>query len=235
MSPSTRRVRSAAAAATWKSGVPSEYEIIGVVADERFRGLEQPGEPAVYVSSAQFPLTDPVVLVRTNGDPSAIASDVRAAVHRAEPRAAFEHPAALSEILARQLAPRTITAGTVTAFSSAALALAIVGLYGLLSMIVASRRHEIGIRLTLGASPRIVARAIVFESAAVTAAGTAVGCLLALVAGRALQGWLFGVDARNLPLIAAVTSALLAVSVLAAVVPARHAAAIDPASSLRGS
>jgi len=110
-----------------------------------------------------------------------------------------------------------VTTGVIGSFAGAALSLSALGLYGLLAVLVAGRTREIGVRLALGASPAVVARTVLRESIVNTLVGIGIGLVLALLAGRAVQGILVGVSGRDLPTLSIVAATLLAVSVAAAV------------------
>ena len=229
-----RRLRSSAASFTWGTRALQEYTIVGIAENERFRGLEQPSQPAVYVSLRQFPQQTAALLVRTTGDPLALAADVRSAVRGIDAGATVSVPTTLDAILREQLVTRRVTTDVIGSFAGSALLLAALGLYGLMAAAVSSRRREIGVRLALGASPRQVARRVVGESLTNAAAGVAGGLLLALAAGRMLESLLVGVSARDPLTLALVAGTLLAVAGLAALLPARRAASVDPATVLRG-
>jgi predicted lysophospholipase L1 biosynthesis ABC-type transport system permease subunit len=214
-------------------GAPDEFEIVGVVANERFRGLEQPAQPAFYLSTRQFPQTTLSLLVRTTGDPLDIAPDVRATLRATDPSITFDRPTSLDRILGEQLLARRATTDLIGGFAAAALALAALGLYGLLAAAVGSRRREIAIRIAVGAPPASMARRLVGDSLRHVALGIALGCGLALLAGRLLQGLLVGVSPRDPATLAAVAALLLLVAFGAALVPARRAARVDPAEALR--
>ena len=128
---------------------------------------------------------------------------------------------------------RRVTTDVIGGFAGAALTLAAVGLYGLLAVLVASRKRDIGVRLALGASPRGVARDVMRSSVGHTGLGAAIGVVLALAAGRTVEGFLVGVSSRDPATLAAVVAALLFVSLAAALAPARRAARIDPMAALR--
>lgn len=228
-----RRLRSSAASYAWGPTVPAEYEIVGVVENERFQGLDLSPAPAVYVSTRQFPLVDATLLVRADADVRPLAADLRRAVRRAEPDATVGQVRTLDDILAEQLTPRRVTADVVGGFAVTAVALAVLGLYGLLAVAVAGRRREVGVRLALGASPAGVARAVIVESLAWAAVGVGVGVVLALAAGRVVEHLLVDVSAYDPWTLAAVALTVLAAAVAAAAVPARRAARIDPVTALR--
>jgi predicted permease len=228
-----RRLRSAAPRFTFGAAAAAEFEIVGVVGNERFHGLEQPTRPAYYLSTRQFPQTALSLLVRTAGDPLAAADDVRAAIRDADPSATVARPTSLDRILAGQLAQRRVTTDVIGSFASAALVLAALGMYGLLAVLVGSRTREIGIRLAVGASPASMARHVFGLAVRDAAAGVVIGCGLALAAGSLLQGLLVDVSARDPMTLAAVAGVLLAVAVAASLVPAIRAARVDPVDALR--
>ena len=139
----------------------------------------------------------------------------------------------MTDILDDQLVARSVTANVISGFSGAALALAALGVYGVLSLLVASRTREIGIRLALGASPALIAGRIVRESLRNAAPGLALGIALAFIAGRLLEGVLVGVTASDPLTLAVVAVTMLGTAVLAALIPAVRAARVDPAVALR--
>jgi predicted permease len=229
-----RRIRSRTPQFNWGPGMPDEFRVVGIVEDERFRGLEHPAEPAVYMSTRQFPQRDFAMLVRTAGDPQAAMSALRAAVRAIDPAAAIGRVRTLDAILREQLAERHMTTGVINGFAGAALALAVLGLYGLLILLVAGRMRETGIRIALGASPSAMVRQIVGTSVATAAIGVAAGILLALAAGSLLESLLVGISARDVTTVVVVSVLLLIVAAVTALPPARRAARIDPAIVLRG-
>jgi ABC-type antimicrobial peptide transport system permease subunit len=139
----------------------------------------------------------------------------------------------LADILSEQLVARRVTTDVIGGLAGASLALAVLGLYGLLTMIVSKRTREIGVRLALGAMPWSVARQVVGESLRSALAGVGVGVLLALLAGRLLGRLLVGVTATDATTIGAVSVTLIGVAVVASLVPAVRAARLDPLQALR--
>jgi predicted permease len=215
------------------AAAPDDFEIVGVVGNERFRGLEQPSSPAVYMSTKQFPQQGFVLLVRTVEDPLSVADEVRVALRALDPGITMNRATSLSTILSEQLMARRVTTDVIGGFAGAALAIAALGMYGLLALLIASRRTEIGVRLALGASPAHVARRVLGESLWNAAAGTVLGCALALASGRLIESLLVGVTAWDARTLTVVAATMLGVAVAAAIVPAVRAARIDPVYALR--
>ena len=228
-----RRLRSGPPRFLYGTAAAAEFEIVGIVRNERFRGLEQPTQPAYYLSTRQFPQTSFSLLVRTQGDPLAAAADVRSAVRAADAATTFTHPTSLERILAGQLAQRRVTTDVIGGFAAAALSLAALGMYGLVAMLAGGRTREIGVRLAIGATPASVARHVVGESLGNAVAGIAIGCLIALAAGTLIQSLLVDVSAHDPATLGLVAAVLLVVAVVAALVPAIRAARIDPVAALR--
>lgn len=214
-------------------GAAREFEIIGVVANERFRGLEQPAYPAFYLSTQQFPQSGSTLLVRTTEDPLARASDIRSAVRAIDTRITFDAVTSLERILGEQLVSRRVTTNVIEGFAAAALMLAALGVYGLLTVAIGSRRREIGVRLAVGASPASIARDVLRHGLQNAAAGVLAGGALALLTGRYLRGLLVGVTATDPVLLTLTAAVLLATAAAAAVIPAMRAASLDPSIVLR--
>ena len=212
---------------------PGEFTIVGVATNERFRGLEQPAQPAFYLSTRQFPQSDISILARTSDGALGSAAAIRFAAASADHSITFNRPTTMERILAEQLVARRMTTSVISGLAGAALALAALGLYGLLTALVASRTREFGVRLALGASPRHVARGVVRESLQDTLAGVALGGILAAVTGRLIRNLLVGVSPADPWTLATVAATLIAVSLLASLAPAIRAARIDPIDALR--
>ena len=228
-----RLVRSSPPRFTWGARVPEEFEIVGIVEDERFRGLEAPSQPALYLSTLQFPQTAFCVLARTRGNAAGLPTTLRSAVREIERQATVTPARMLASIADDQIAPRRVTTDIIGGLSAVALALAALGVYGLLAVAVASRRREIGVRLAIGASPASVGRQIVAESLTTAGLGIAIGAGVAFSAGRALEGMLVGVSASDPLTFLIVSATLLVVAVAAAVRPALQAARVDPMVTFR--
>jgi predicted lysophospholipase L1 biosynthesis ABC-type transport system permease subunit len=216
-------------------GAPREFEIVGVAVNERFRGLEKPPQPAFYLSTRQFPQSGMTLLVRTVGDPSARAADIRSIVRATDPGITFDRVTTLETILREQLLPRRVTTDVISVFAIVALGLAALGMFGLVATLVSSRTREIGIRLAIGASPVSVGREVMRHALQTAAVGVVLGLVLALAAGRVLRSLLVNVSQRDPLVLGAVAIILLAAAALAALAPAFRASRIDPVTALRQS
>ena len=206
--------------------------IVGIVGNERFKGLTESAPPAVYLPLSQAPVAN-AVLVRTSGDPAAAAGALRRVVRELDPLLPLFGVEPLTETIGHSIAQRRFTMLVLGVFAAVALLLAAVGVHGVLSHAVARRTREIGIRMALGADPRGVRALVVSEGAALAGVGIAVGLAAALALSRLLTTLLFGVSDRDPAIYAGSALALGAVALVATVLPARRAARVDPMEALR--
>jgi predicted permease len=216
-------------------GLPSAIkgEIVGIVADVRERGVLRGAEPVIYWCGFSPYWPDVTFLVRTDPARAVSIGVIRAALRETEPNRAVYAIRPLTEWIARSLSQQRINTVLLVLFAAMALLLAAMGLYGVLSQLVASRRREIGVRMALGARPTQIVTSIVAQAATVTGLGMIVGIVGALALARFMTTLVFGISARD-PLTFAIVPILLAlVAVLTALIPARRAARIDPMTSLR--
>ncbi|MGI9182198.1 MAG: ABC transporter permease [Longimicrobiaceae bacterium] len=207
--------------------------IVGVVANERFQGLANAAPPAVYVPLAQAPSATGNVLLRTDGDPRALAPALRAAVHELDPSLAVFGVEPLAETLSRSVSQRRFLLVLLGSFAALALLLAVVGVYGVLTYSVAQRTREIGIRVALGASDRRVMAAVLGPELLAALVGVGLGLLGALGLSRVLGSLLYGISTTDPSVFLAVALLLGAVSLLASYLPARRATRVDPMIALR--
>jgi putative ABC transport system permease protein len=228
-----RRLHTGTPRFLYGQAVPNEFEIVGIVGNERFRGLEHSAQPAFYLSTRQFPQQSLSLLIRTTGDPVRIAGEIRSVVRSVDAAITFTRPTSLERILAEQLGARRVTTSVIGGFAVAALALAGLGLYSLLRIVLARRTREIGIRLALGASPGRVRRQLLRDGGLSAAAGVVVGAALALAVGQLIQSLLVGVSAVNPATFGVVAVVLLMLALITAIGPASRAARIDPVEALR--
>lgn len=211
-----------------------EWEVVGVVGDVKNAGLEAAVEPAVYLPQTQFPYRSMHVVVRGRGATAAqLAAVLREEVRRLDPGLALTEARPIATLLADSTARPRVVAFLMTSFAALALALAAVGIYGVLSYAVAQRRGEIGVRLALGATPGRVRRLVVREGMVLAALGLALGLAASVALARFLESLLYGVEPGDLPAFAVALAAILGAAWLACELPARRAARVDPLEALR--
>jgi len=208
-------------------------EIVGVIGDIKEDAVNAPAYPYVYVCATGGAWPDPDYVVRTAGDPRGFISAIRQAVDNAEPNRAIFGVQTIEDALAADLDRPRSNARLLGLFAISAMILAAVGLYGLVAQMVNGRRREIGIRMAMGASPARVVRSMLSGAARPVAAGIAAGCALILAAQPLVRSLLFGITPLDGWNIAAAGVLLAVVSAVAALVPARRAATIDPIETLR--
>ena len=209
--------------------------IVGVVGDVRHASIDAPPFPGAYTLYRQDEESWPRVafVVRSDTDPAALASAVRREILAVDPQQPVSNVQTMEETLAASIKrPRFVTA-LLGVLASVALALAVVGIYGLMSYTVTERTREIGIRMALGAQGRDVLRLIVGHGLLLTLAGVGVGVAGALVLTRLMSKLLYGVGATDPAAFVGVALLLACVSLLACYVPARRATKVDPMVALR--
>jgi predicted permease len=214
-------------------GRPVTAEIVGVVQHVRHEHLERDGREAIYVPYRQEASRDVSVVVRTSGDATALLDAARRGLAALDPRLPAYAFRTLSDYVNSALAPTRFALTLLGGFGVLALALACLGLYGLLAFTVGRRRHEFGIRLALGARPGDVMRAVLVEGGALSAAGVGLGLVLAVAIGRSLSELLFGVGPLDALTYGAIAALLTVAALSACYVPARRAARVDPMEALR--
>lgn len=219
----------------WIGGGPRNLTVVGVVADVHQNRLDGPILPALYVPLAQSPqpARDLIFVVRTMGAPLSIASAVRLAVRKVDRTLPIFALQTGEQRLARSIAPRRFAAFLLTAFAGSALGLAALGLYAVTSYLVSQCSREFGIRIALGAAPFRIVRTIMARSFVLVAAGLVIGTGAAMALTRFMSSLLFGIDATDAVTFASVDALLIAISMLAVLVPALRATRVDPVISLR--
>jgi putative ABC transport system permease protein len=210
--------------------------IVGVVGDVRQMALDQPPWPEMYFPYRQARGNYMVMqdlVVRTSGTVTGLGDALRHLVWSIDPGQPVSNVISMSDRVNHDIAPRRIRACLLGGLASIALALACVGIYGVMSHVVARRTREIGIRAALGATPRDIARSILGRGARLTSLGVGIGLAAAAASGQLIAGLLFGVRPTD-PLTFAVAAFLLAaVALLACYIPARRAMQVDPMVALR--
>jgi putative ABC transport system permease protein len=214
-------------------GAPVWREIIGVVKDVRHKSLDDDPRPEMYFPFAQFPSPFMTVVVRTAGNPLALAAAARSQVLSVDKDRPISNIHTMEELLARSVAPRRFQMLLLGVFAAVALALAAVGIYGVMSYAVTERTHEIGVRLALGANKRDVLRLMVGQGMILAGLGVICGLAGAFALTRLMTGLLFEVSATDPATFATITLLLTVVALLACFIPARRAAKVDPMIALR--
>ncbi len=213
-----------------------DIEIVGVIGDAKYESVW--GEPVrmAYRPILQVQEQSPVLRsleVRTEGDPLALASQIRAVIAEVEDKLAVMDVTSFSDQIAESLQQERLIARLVSFFGLLALALACIGLYGVMAHAVVRRTNEIGIRMALGADPRKILWMVMRETLVLVFVGIAVGVPAALAAARLISSQLFEVDYADPMTIVIATAVLIAVAALAGYLPARKAARVDPMIALR--
>jgi putative ABC transport system permease protein len=207
--------------------------IVGVVGNERFQGLTEAPAIALYSPLDQGPSPTGALLVRTAGDPARLAGSVRAAIREIDPALAVFGLEPFTETVSRSVSERRFTMLVLGLLAAVALALAAIGIHGVLSCIVAERTREIGIRLALGAEPQRVRRLVVSQAMVLAGIGTIVGLAAAFALTRSMARLLFDVTATDPATFAAIPAVLVLVALAASYVPVRRATRVDPMVALR--
>ncbi|MGB7024649.1 MAG: ABC transporter permease [Candidatus Acidiferrales bacterium] len=212
----------------------SSREIVGVVGNIKSFGQDAASPPEMYTlmgPTSGFSYINFVVRSATNS--ASLIPAVRAEVASLDKNVAMYNVAPMDDLLARSVAPRRFNSFLFTLFAALALALAIIGIYGLLSFNVNSRQHEIGVRMALGAQPRDVLQMIVIQGMKLLAVALAVGLVVSFALTRLMAKLLFGVSATDLGTFAAVIILLALTALAACCIPARRAMRVDPMVALR--
>lgn len=207
--------------------------VVGVVANVKNNGVEEDDSTDAYESVVQHPWPDAEVAVRTLQGGESLLPSIRAIVAEYDPELAVASVRTMDEIAAESLGPRKLTLTLVGLFASLAMVLATIGIYGVMSYVVAGRTQEIGIRIALGAQRRDVLKLVVGQGMALAGTGLALGLIVAAGVTRYLASQLFEVKAIDPLTYGGVTLLLGAVAFLACYIPARRATRVDPLVALR--
>jgi putative ABC transport system permease protein len=209
------------------------FTVAGVVNDTRYTALDSALRPQVYVHFRRDPTQQMWVVLRTAGDPLALAAAARAAVHEIDPDQPVGRVRAMADVVAASVSDRRFSMFLLGVFATLALTLSVIGLYAVVSYSVTERIHEMGVRLALGAQPANLLAMVMREGLRLAAIGVALGLAAALVMTRFLEALLFGVHARDAATFVGVPVVLAVAAMLGCLVPALRAMRVDPVVALR--
>ena len=209
--------------------------VIGVVADVKNMGLARPASPEFYFNYTRGAegLREMTLATRSRLDPAALAAAVRREVQAVDPAQAVYAVRTMQDVLDSTVAGRRLTTTLLGVMAAVALALAVVGIYGVVSYNVARHTREIGIRMALGAQKTDIHRLVIGRGAVLALTGVGIGLFLSLGLARLMSGLLYGVSANDPATFAGIAALLFAVSLVACYVPARRAVRVDPLVALR--
>jgi putative ABC transport system permease protein len=208
-------------------------EIVGIAADVRYNGLADDERSLVYVPHRQNAWGSMTVTVRAAGNPAGLTEILRREVARLDSDIAVARIAPLSSMAAESIATQRFAALLLALFAAAAAVLAGIGVYGVMSCVVAQRTHELGVRLALGARPPALFALVVGRGLLLAGIGAALGLAGAVALGPLLRGLLFGVKPTDPVTLLGVSLLLAGVAVVACAIPGRRAARIEPLEALR--
>jgi putative ABC transport system permease protein len=219
-------------------GRQAPSEVVGVASDVKNRGLALDAQPQIYMPFPQLPWGNMNLLVRTANDPHALISAVRGQISAIDADQPVTSIQTVNELMEGSLAQPRFMMLLLGVFSAMALVLAMVGIYGVLAYSVAQRRQELGIRMALGASKSDILRLVVEYGFTLTAAGIAIGVVLAMalswIMASMLSGILYRVSARDLTTFVLAPLLFLVIALFASYMPARRATQVDPNEAVRG-
>ena len=209
------------------------WEVIGVVADGKYNSLGEEQQPAVFRPLLRDYTTSVTLVARANSDPRLVLSSLRREVQVLDPNMPLYNVETLNEHMGVPLFPARVAATVLGSFGILALLLAVIGIYGVMSYVVAGRIREIGLRVALGAKRRDVLRLIVGQGMFLAVIGLTIGLMIAFAAARLLSSWLYGVSATDPVTFLAIAILLFVVAGLACFIPAHRATKVDPLVALR--
>jgi hypothetical protein len=210
------------------------FTIVGIVGDVRQGGLHTPPRPTLYTEYRQRPVLsfNFTAVLQTAVPPSSLVAEVRQIVQELNPELAPQFRA-IEEVMAASVAGRRFTLALMIGFAGAAMLVAVLGLYGVLSYLVTQRSQEFGVRIALGAQWADIQRMVLGEAGLLVATGLTIGIGLTLVGKRILDGMLFGIRSTDPLTYLAVCGLLAAIAFVACQIPAARAARINPLRTLR--
>jgi predicted permease len=207
--------------------------VVGVVGRVKHESLDSDPRIAFYLAQTQYPVRAMTLVLRSRGEPSALSQAIKQQLNAIDPDLPMYSVRTMDERVTESLARRRFSMILLELLSGAALALATIGIYGVMAFLVNQGRREIGIRMALGATQHEILKLVVFKGMTIAVSGVAVGLAAALVFTRLMRSLLFGIDAADPATFGAISLLLTLVALLAIYIPARHAARIEPIVCLR--
>jgi putative ABC transport system permease protein len=216
--------------------------VVGIVTDIRHRGLDSQARTEMFRPHTQFRFGGPepnavptmTWAIRTKGDPVAATSHARSAIRQVDPDLGVSDVATMAQVVADSTSDRRLNMLLFALLGGLALALATLGVYGVVAYSVTQRRHEIGVRMAIGARPADVQRMVLGQGCRLAVLGVGIGSAFALVSARVMRGLLFHVSPSDPATFVSVAAALIGVAAVASYIPARRATRVDPMVALRG-
>ncbi|HEU4834145.1 MAG TPA: ABC transporter permease [Pyrinomonadaceae bacterium] len=212
---------------------PTPTEIIGIVGNVRYDSLVDEAPPAVYFTHPDLTYSFMTLVVRTDGDPTAIAPAIQREIRALDPNQPVSDVRTMNQVMSEWVARSRFNTLLLGLFAGLATLLSAVGIFGVMNYSVALRTRELGLRLAVGAQPRQVLLLVLKQGLALTVVGLVLGLAAAFALTRLLSGLLFGVAAVDVTTFSSISLLLVIVSLLACYLPARRAMRIDPLSALR--
>jgi ABC-type antimicrobial peptide transport system permease subunit len=225
----------------FRLGNDSTYmTVVGVVNDIRSRGFTDTPEPTMYfpypqtAQTAYYMPRSMSLVIRTGGDPMRIANEVRAIVRSLDATVPVSHVRTLEQVVGTSVASRRFSTALIAAFATLAVTLAGIGIFGVINHAVSERTFEIGLRMALGAEKSSVLALVVNDGMRMVLVGTGLGLAGSAAAARTIRSMLVGVPPVDVATLLGVSALLALVAVVASILPARRAMAVDPTEALRG-
>ena len=210
-------------------------EIVGIVRDSKYASLSEAPTPMVYMPLSQRHESGTTLYVRTTLPAATVIPQIRRAIQQLEPNLPLPDIQTVTQAIDAQLYPRRMGANLLAGFGGLALVLASLGVYGVLAFSISRRRHELGVRMAVGADRRTIFTLVIREGLALVAIGVAIGLIVSANLTQLLASFLFGVNARDGLTFVAVPVILAVVALVACYLPARRATRVDPVVALRNS
>jgi putative ABC transport system permease protein len=219
----------------WNPGRKDEpwRTIVGVAGDIKQYGVDKPGTSAIYVPHAQYPVSFMTLVARTSGDPAEMIGPVRQVLQKLDPDQVPTEVATMEDVMADSIHTQRFSMFVLGGFAALALVLAAVGIYGVMSYVVAQRTHEIGIRMALGARIGNILGLVLRSALGLALTGILLGAVGAFALTRLTKSLLFGVVPTDVSTFLVVCFGLLLVALVASYLPARRATKVDPLVALR--